>query len=231
MSKCALVVLLLGAPAIAFAQPADAPPEPAPPPVAPIASAPPARMPMVAPAVEEGGPPQAGFQIQARMGTTLGLSSFISPGFSLGYRMGNIVIGAEIGLVAGKFEQDDSGGGGGTSTDSFSVLSLMPMVYFDVWQSRDKRARFNLVGGIGIGKGKLTSESGGMKSESSATFIPILVGVGGDYYLHRNFALGVEAGISAPLLTKVEDNGMNQNVKGGYESARGMLRFTFILGD
>jgi hypothetical protein len=233
MSTRALVLTLLSIPAIAFAQeppPPGAPapveppneaapaPAPAPPAVTPVAAMP------VAPVVEQGGPPNNGFQIQARLATQFGLTSILSPGFSMGYRMGNLVIGGQLGLFAGKLEDD-------TTTNSFSIVQLIPMVYWDFWQSRDGKARMNLVGGIGIGKASLKSEEGGMENEASAEFVPLLAGIGGDYYMHKNFALGVEISAQLPVLTKVEDNGADVGVKAATQSIHGMIRFTFIKGD
>jgi hypothetical protein len=169
------------------------------------------------------GPPATGFQIQARLPTQIGFSSFITPGFSIGYRTGNLVIGAEVGATAGSLE--DNG-----QTDSFRLIHIMPMLYLDVWQSDDGRARLNLVGGAGIGQGKITSTTTMSTSETSATFIPVLAGLGGDYYLHRNFALGVEFGAQLPILVGVTDNGMDRQLKGGVESLHGMIRVTFVTG-
>jgi len=234
MSKrLALIVLLLGLPSIALAQPTEPPPDPnagAPAPLPPPQTPPPTYVAQpvaapVAPVVGEiGGPPQTGFQLQARMATQLGLTSIITPGFSVGYRTGNMVIGAELGFTAGSLEDD-------TTTDSFSLIHIMPMIYFDVWQSRDGKARLNLVGGAGFGKGTLTSETMGMKTEASATFIPVLAGIGGDYYLHKNFALGVEVGAAVPILTSVEDDGMDVGLSGSTQSLHGMIRFTFVTGE
>jgi hypothetical protein len=231
MSKRALFILVLGVPSVALAQPGgDAPPvgppvAPVEPPVAPPVVAPPVMpvAPVVVPAEPKGGPPENGFQIQARLTSGIGVSSIISPGFSMGYRMGSLVIGGELGITAGKLETD-------TETDSFSLVTLMPMIYIDIWQSADRRARLNLVGGIGVGQGKVTSTSGGTTTESKASFVPLLAAIGGDYYLHKNFALGVEAGLELPVLTKVEDNGTDQNLKGGFQSLHGMFRVTFVTG-
>lgn len=179
---------------------------------------------MPLPMPDKGGPPRSGFQIQGRMATQLGFASLVSPGFSLGYRRGNWVFGGELGITAGSLEDGDT-------TDSFSLVTLMPMVYYGLWDSRDGRARLDVVGGIGIGKGKLTSETAGTTTESTADIVPLMLGVGGDYYLHKNFALGVEVSFYLPVLGKVEDGGMDVGIKGGTQSLHGLLRFTFVTGD
>src|SRR5438309_62784 len=115
----------------------------------PAPSAPPAFPPVSSPATvaaegEHGGPPQTGFQIQARMSTNLGLTNIITPGFSMGYRTGNIVISAELGLLVGSVTS-------GNTTDSVTLVHVMPAISYDVWQSDDGRARMNVIGGVGIG--------------------------------------------------------------------------------
>src|SRR5882672_8065663 len=170
-----ILIALLATSSFARAQPA--PPEPpAPPPAPPIA---------IAAAEPAGGPPQTGFQLQARMPTQFGLTTLITPGFTAGYRSGNLVIGAELGFTAGKVSDNNN-------STSVLLYHLMPVIYLDVWQSTDGRARLNLVGGAGYGQGKVTTQSSTSTSESSASFIPLLAGIGGDYYLHKNFAIGLE---------------------------------------
>lgn len=178
----------------------------------------------MAPPLEVGGPPHSGIQIQGRLATQLGLTSLISPGFSVGYRTGNLVFAGQLGVTAGKVEDGDT-------TDSFSVVQLVPMVYWDLWQSRDGKARMNLVGGLGVGKAKITSESGGMTDETTADFALILGGLGGDYWMHKNFALGVEVGIELPVLNKIENNGTDTGTKAATQSIHGLFRFTFVTGD
>ena len=181
-----------------------------------------------------GGPPQEGWQLQARLPTNFGVDSLISPGFTIGRRVGKIVIGAEVGLTGGKLSTDN--GAGSTSSESVLLLQIVPMIYDDIWQSIDGRARLDLVAGIGYGRGSVTSENNdGMgnttSTDSTATILPIILGVGGDYYLHRNFAIGVEFGADIPVLLSVQSDGMDQHLSGALESARGLIRFTFVTGN
>lgn len=189
------------------------------------AEEPPAGAPPVEPA---GGPPQRGVQLQARMTTQLGVSSVLSPGFSFGYRYGAIVIAAQLGMAVGQLDDTDG------ASLSASMIHLMRMIYYDAWTSADGRARLNLVGGLGFGTGTITDQpapgGGGTTQEVTATFIPVLAGIGGDYYLHRNFALGVEAGAEVPILTSVEEDGM-EILSGGAMALRGMIRITFVTGE
>lgn len=221
-----LFIVVSCLPALAFADetaapnavaPAVSPPAPAP---APAPTAPPA----VTPA-HDG--PADGLQLQARLPMQFGVSSLLSPGFTIAYRMGRFAIGGELGLLAGKLTN-------GNTIDSFYLVHLMPVVYVDIWQSVDGRARLGVVGGIGFGRGKVSSETTNMMitstSDETANYIPILLGLGGDYFLHPNFALGVELGAELPILSGVVNNGIDQSVSGGVQSLRGMIRVTFVAG-
>lgn len=187
------------------------------------------------PAVQEptSGPPD-GWQFQARLPTTFGIESLITPGFVIGHRSGNMVIGAELGVAGGSETHDE--GMGASRNYSLWVYQIMPTLYLDVWQSRDGRARMNLVGGIGFGKGSVTNTSNdgmGMTTTSSddITYVPVMGGLGGDYFLGRNFAMGVELGAWLPFLLSVQSAGVDQHIGGMAASLRGIVRFTFVIGD
>ena len=229
MSKRALVV---ASPALSRAQPT----EPAPgPPVIPATAPPPPPVPAPAPvAVTEPAGPLDAWQLQARLPTTLGVDSLINPGFAIGHRSGSVVLGAEIGFTGGKLTTNNSSGS--SSSDSLLLLQVMPMVYLDVWHSRDNRARMNLVGGLGFGRGSVTSDNTDAMnltttSTTSVVFMPILAGLGGDYFLSPNFALGVELSAEIPILLSVTSDGTDKKIGGALESLHGLIRFTFVIGD
>ncbi len=109
------------------------------------------------------------------------------------------------------------------------------MIYADMWKSPDGKARMNFVGGIGIGRGSESNDStdgmgGSTHSEATVTFLPILAGIGGDYYFSPNFALGMEVSGEVPVLLSVKSNGVDEHVSGNLESIHGMLRVTFVVG-
>ncbi|MEO8700457.1 MAG: hypothetical protein ABI867_10450 [Kofleriaceae bacterium] len=222
--RTSLFILTLLVPSIAAAQEPD--PEPAP--TAPVPTPPPpapAPVPVAMPIVDPSGfagPADRSIQLQARLATQIGTTSVLSPGFAVGYRMGDVVIGGQLGVMRATL---DAGG----SSSSASIVQLVPMVYWDFWKSKDGRARMNLVGGIGIGKASLSLDDGDDKID--ATFIPVLAGVGGGYYLHKNFSIGVEIGTQVPLLTSVEADGDDQEISASVQSIHGLIRFTFITGD
>jgi hypothetical protein len=221
-------LVLLALPALAYAQPSDGTPPPPPPGPPPAAMAPPP------PPAQTGGPPAGGWQLQARMPTNLGTDSILSPGFTIGKRSGNIVFGVEVGITGGKFSTDN--GAGSTNSDTVLLFSLTPLVYIDLWQSEDGRARLNALVGAGYGHGSITATSndgmGGTSSDTSTvSYLPILGGIGGDYYLSKNFALGCELGAEIPVLLSVQDNNMDQHVSGNLESVHGLIRVTFVVGN
>jgi hypothetical protein len=196
-------------------------------------------------AAEEGH--AQGFMVQARLQGQGGLLSLGGgSGFLLGYRGSSYGLGLglgfnRVGLSAG------SGGSG-----SLTLFQVMPTALIDVWRSRDGRARANLIGGIGYGRGSLSgtgttrscvtdalgNETCTTRSEeigASASFVPFMVGFGGDYFLSRNFALGAELGVQAAFTAGIatNDNGVSRGVdaSGNMQLAYGALRATFVLGD
>jgi hypothetical protein len=226
-----LFASLLAVPSIALAQSPDGSAPPPPPPPGPPAV--PAMVQPPSPEMPPGNGPPDGWQFQARMPTGLGLDTIISPGFSIGHRSGGMVLGADVGLTGGKFSTDN--GAGNTDTTSVLLFSVMPMIYADIWKSPDGRARMNFVGGIGYGRGSVTTDSNdGMgnttHNEATVAFMPLLAGIGGDYYLSPNFALGMEFSGEVPVLLSVKSNGTDEHVGGNLEALHGMLRATFVVG-
>jgi len=244
--KLHAVVACLAVPSLALAQPAPddtAPTPPAPAPTPPpdneTPPPPPHPVPIEVPRVviapptpeprapESGGPPWHGFQIQGRMPTQLGLTSIITPGFSVGYRTNKVVIGLQLGISEGKLSND-------SETNAFQLYSAMPTISDDLWLSADGRARMNVVVGIGYGRGSLQStDTANMQptSESDISFLTTLLGLGGDYYLSPNFALGVEIAAEIPVVLSVTENGMDQSLGGFADAVHGVFRVTFVAGD
>jgi len=243
---------------------APAPMAPAPQPVAPapIAPAPysqaPAPAPVAAPAPFVG-PPNAedprgatasGFMIQARMQAQSSLLSLGGgPGFLVGYHGPSLSLGVGFGLTRLGISSKDSG----TNSASVSLLQIVPTIMIDVWHSADGRARANLIGGIGYERasGSVTSDSQSCFFDSltgmtrcttssrtdtaGATLIPVMVGVGGDYFFSRNFALGAEAGLQTAFLTSVDSQtssgSQTLDTTGDMEFAYGVIRATMVLGE
>jgi hypothetical protein len=62
-----------------------------------------------------------------------------------------------------------------------------------------------------------------------------MVGVGGDYFLSRNFSIGAEGGLQAAFLTSVDSqsNSSSRSLEttGDMEFGYGVVRATIVLGD
>jgi hypothetical protein len=229
-------------------------PPPAAPPVAPAPAAPPpvAPAPFVAPPATEAdakGATASGFMVQARMQANSSLLSLGGgPGFLMGYRGPSFALGVGLGLTRLGLSSKESG------SDSASVVlfQIVPTAMVDVWHSADGRARADLVGGIGYQRASFSSTTDSQtctldstgrsicttkanKSSAGATLIPVMVGIGGDYFLSRNFAIGAEGGFQASFLTGVdsESNGVTRSIdaSGDMELAYGVIRATLVLGD
>lgn len=197
--------------------------------------------------------PASGFMIQARMQAQTSLASLAGlgggSGFLLGYDGSPVSFGVGVGLTRLGIDDDE----GGESSVSLTMFQVMPTVMFDVWRSRDRRARANVVMGAGYGRASVSSTSEvenctfdpisgaetctTQESESStgATLIPVLVGLGGDYFLSRHFALGVEAGLQAAFITGISveegDESTDLDASGNTQLTYGLLRATMVLGN
>ena len=193
----------------------------------------------------------SGFMVQARMQAQSSLLSLGGgPGFLVGYRGPSFALGFGLGLTRLGVTSNE----GGSASASITLFQFLPTVMLDVWHSADGRARANLVGGLGYERGSVsvtsTSQScffnpttGGTSCAPSsstdsvgASLIPLIVGVGGDYFLSRNFGLGAEAGLQAAFLTGVDSSSSSGSSRsydagGDMELAYGVIRATIVLGD
>jgi hypothetical protein len=188
----------------------------------------------------------SGLMVQARVQSQAGLLSLGGgSGFLLGYQGPSYSLGLGLGLTR-------VGVSAGSNSGSLTLLQLNPTAIIDVWHSADGRARANLVGSVGYGRASLSATTSNQDcttnaagntvcttsnqdSTASATFIPVTIGFGGDYFLSRNFALGAEFGVQALFVT-----GLNSSASGNTSSVDasanaqfgyGALRATFVLGD
>jgi hypothetical protein len=199
------------------------------------------------PAVSANGH-ASGFMVQGRLQAQGGLPYVGGgPGFLVGYQGPSFALGLGLGLTRVGVSAGKEGSG------SLTLFQVLPTAIVDVWHSSDGRARANLIGGIGYGRGSLqvtnTSEScspaapGGVSTcttqneqqKASVGFLPFMLGFGGDYYLSRNFALGTEFGVQAAFSTGLSttDNSVTRDVdgSGNLQLAYGALRATLVLGD
>lgn len=178
---------------------------------------------------ERAPPVASGFVLQPRMETQQSLTGAVlgAPGFLAGYRIGGLTLGLGVGVTTGSV-------GFQSSTDdftaSYAAYQITPTVYYDVWQSADGRVRFNLLVGVGYGRASLTARSGSDVEEGYMGFVPLRGAIGGDYFLHPNFALGGEGGVQSLVLASTQANGVDQGVTFNSNFLYGALRVTIVVG-
>jgi hypothetical protein len=186
--------------------------------------------------------------VQGRMQAQGGLLSLGGgPSFLLGYQGPSFAVGLGLGLNRIGMSTPSDG------SASLMLFQIQPTALIDVWHSADGRARANVIGGIGYGRGSLSAttttqqpcasegsgnENCGAQNEdvtASAGFIPVMLGFGGDYFLGRNFALGAEFGLQGAFITSVDtkegSTAQSVDASGNLQLAYGALRATFVLGD
>ena len=188
----------------------------------------------------------SGMMVQGRLLTSGGLASLGGgPAFLLGYQAPSVAFGVGLGI-------NRIGGSSGDDSASLMLFQIMPTVLVDVWHSKDGRARANLIGGVGYGRGSISVTTSSRDcsfdalgnevcstnkrdSTASAGFVPVMLGFGGDYFLGRNFALGAEVGLQGAFTTGIDagSGGSSQSLDGAanLQLAYGALRATFVLGD
>lgn len=193
-------------------------------------------------ATPEATPPPSevasGLMIQARMQTQANpLSMGSGSSFLVGYRGPSYAVGLGLGMLrlGANFDGDKT---------SASLVFAMPTAIVDVWKSADGRARANVIGGLGYGQGTVRSEYESCDFEDScetvenkqkASLIPLMLGLGGDYFLSRNFALGAEAGFQGAFVFGIKsvNDGDSTDIDGGgnLQLAYGVVRATFVIGN
>lgn len=191
----------------------------------------------------------SGFMLQGRLQAQGGLpyvGGGPAPGFLLGYQGSSFALGLGLGLTRVGVSAGNDGSG------SLTLFQVMPTALIDVWHSRDGRARANVIGGVGYGRGSLSVKTTGQdcvaaangtqscttssnEGKASLGYVPVMLGFGGDYYLSRNFALGAEVGLQAAFTTGLDtsENSVSRDIdgSGNLQLAYGALRATFVLGD
>lgn len=188
----------------------------------------------------------SGLMLQGRMQTQGGLLSLGGSGFVFGYQGPSYAVGLGLGLTRVGLSTDNAGSASGM------LFQIQPTALIDVWKSSDGRARANVIAGVGYGRASLTAKNSnescttdGLGNETcttsfeentaTASFVPVMIGFGGDYFLSRNFSLGAEVGLQAAFTTGIEakEGSVTNTIdaSGNMQLAYGALRATFVLGD
>ena len=200
-----------------------------------------------APAATASGDGHAsGLMVQGRMQQGGLVSLGGAPSFLLGYQGPSFAVGLGLGLNRIGVSTPSDG------SASLMLFQIMPTALVDVWHSADGRARANVIGAIGYGRGSVSATSTSQNCVSdglgnqtcttqnedvtaSAGFVPVMLGFGGDYFLGRNFALGAEVGLQGAFITSIDTEqgttSRSVDASGNLQLAYGALRATFVLGD
>lgn len=219
------------------------PPIPAPAATADVA---PERVPGPPPPSHSDDSPRSGLLLQARMQTQLSLVSFVTStsGFLVGYQFDRVALGAGLGLTRASYSQDHTDTQSSSSIDG-TIFQITPTAIVDVWRSADRQTRANLVASVGFGMGSYTvnSEScstgaanvrvctANKKQSASAILLPLQLGFGGDHFLSRHFALGVEAGLQYTLATSIKISGQDLSGNVSMQAFYGLARVTMLIGE
>lgn len=169
-------------------------------------------------ALPQSEAPATGFAIWVRTpgGTVQDLtaSAFGVPPFTVGHRGSRVAFGAGVGVV--RFNITDKNTfGAQTTTDKLTgtLFQIGPSALIDVWRSSDGRVRGNVALGASVGRLSITDRSefvdfnGAVQrfeDKTTGTLLSVNAGVGGDYFLHRHFALGLEVGLRGTMALGIE---------------------------
>ncbi len=172
--------------------------------------------------------PATGFALWLRMPVNSVRGSLASalatPEFAIGYRGESFGVGVGLGYLLISLTDDNSKLSG-------SLYQATPSGWIDFWHSEDGRTRGNLAGGFGIGKLNLTAEDSFDTDKVTATLLSFYLGLGGDHYLSRNFALGLEGGFQATFAKDIKEEGSVEDVSAAANGLYGLLRLMVVFGD
>lgn len=152
--------------------------------------------------------PATGFMLQGQIAANLvvapGLGAYVEnfsvmPSLRLGAQFRPLAFAVELNYST--FNQSNSGPGGGSF--GYHVLAVGPDIQPVVWRSADGNARLSPVLGFNVGGVIAASSSGGGGGSMNTNYITggLNGGLLGNYFLHRNFALGLEGGVRAQFVS------------------------------
>lgn len=190
---------------------------------------------------QQAAPHATGFAISARLAQSsvqeLAASASGSPEFTVGYRGRRISIGVGLGFTRLRVtDRDEFNGDVSESTTTATLFQIGPDILVRIWESQDRRTQGHAALGVAWGRLSATDRDTftgfpDSESEASGTLIGLRAGVGGEHFLGRNFAIGVEGGFQGTLARDIEEEGvMGQTVSVNAAGAYGALRVTVVLG-
>jgi len=167
-------------------------------------------------------------------------SVFAAPQFVIGERGDRFAFGVGLGFTRASENDEDEWGIGSRSEEKLTATLFQagPEFLLDMWRSSDGRTRGNIGGGVSVGRVSIVEESmdtySGQtqrsESRSSGTLVTVRLGVGGDHFLDRHFALGLEAGVRATVALDIQEKGVPGNrigfsAAGTYAALRAQVVF------
>ncbi len=172
----------------------------------------------------------SGFMIQGLVGGAVTPASFgpwSTGALRIGAMLDTMAISANVSFFAYAEPKGDYYG--------VHLLTFGPDIEWFVWSSADGAARLYLMTGFNLGAGIFEDKAyydpyeEPTVDETEADFIGGFgLGLGGHYFLHRNFALGVEIG-SRTLFIDYSDAPSDEVV--AISSLYAALSITFVAGD
>ncbi len=144
----------------------------------------------------------------------------------MGVRTGRLLLGLGVGHTSWRvttrsrfqFPGPTGASVSGTTEDEVTatLFQIGPTAIVDVWRSSDARTRANIAAGLSIGRVSLINRdefpefpTGDIMSDegkATGTLLGFHLAFGGDYFLHRHFALGAEAGYQGSAARNIEEN-------------------------
>ncbi|MBI4419662.1 MAG: hypothetical protein HY560_02455 [Gemmatimonadetes bacterium] len=173
-----------------------------------------------------------GRSIQDLAGSAVG-----APQFAIGVRRDRVALGVGVGLSLVRSSDEDSFAGSTTEQRiDVTAFQLGPSGLLDIWRSVDGRVRGQLAGGFALGRVSVTetdvfSDPSGTQrtvTKTSGTLLGFHAALGGEYFLHPHFALGVEAGFQGNFTLGLQEKGTNQSFSVGANGAYGALRAMIV---
>jgi hypothetical protein len=166
-------------------------------------------------------------------------SGFGSPQFYVGYRGSRATVGLGVGMtVAGVSSTYVSRGQQVEDELSATMFQLGPAGSVDLWSSADGLTRGSIAAGVSLGRLSLVEDDqwvdfhGVLRTEQykfTGTLLGVFVGLGGDHFLHRHFAIGVEGGVRAHFALDLAEEDTNDQVglsaNGAYGAIKAMVVF------
>lgn len=193
---------------------------------------------------QEAPSPARGLTVWVRAGggsaAELAGSAVAAPQLAIGSRSGSITLGIGLGVsrVSASDESQYNATDRSTEDLTATLFQVGPEALIDVWRSADGRTRGNVSAGVAYGRVKATDRTvdvfGGStntsESSTSGAMYTVRLGIGGEHWLHPNFALGFEAGLRFTAASDLKEEGTATTSGFGAAGSYAALRAQVVFG-